>query len=121
MLAHTHPRQDADAAIRIVFTDIPKRDLAVITHHVVGIAEDARDQAAAPERRVHAIRDVHVDLDPVVEPRVAVFSCLCLQHPRVVHRVPEPVQRVTEPGGVAGGPQVAVGVQRVLQNRHEQA
>ena len=78
VFAHAHPGVDTDASKGISFTDIPERNLAMITHHVVGIAEDARDESAAPERRVHAIRDVHVDLDPVAEPRVAVFSCLCL-------------------------------------------
>ena len=93
----------------------------MITHHVVGIPEDARDEAAAPERRVHAIRDVHVDLDAVVEPRVSVFACLRLQHPRVAHRVAQPVQCVPEPECVGGGAELAVRVQRVLQNRHQQA
>jgi len=46
---------------------------------------------------------------------------LCLQHPRVTHRVAEPVQRVPEPGCVAGGAQPAGRLQRVLQNRHQQA
>ena len=95
VLAHTHTRVDRHSLVRVGLRHIVKRDLAVVPHDDVGEPHEEREQLRGPERGIGRIRDVHVDLDDVLDPPVFKQKGLRLHELRVGNRLP---QLLLDPG-----------------------
>ncbi len=92
---------DRAPGVGVRLAHVVERDLAVVAHEVVGIGEEAGDEAAAPVGLVRLVGDVDLDLDPVVEPALAELVGFRLQHGGPGHRRAETARaprRATRPG-----------------------